>query len=65
MRKPYYKKRWFRKEKKSQLWFPYEYEIQEIVQAIKDIRRRDDEVKHIQVDEVFDVFIIWNDIITL
>ena len=54
--KPYYKKRWFRKEKKSTLGFPFEYELDEIVEAVNDIRRWDKDVKHIIVDDVFDVF---------
>jgi len=59
--KPYYKK-WLRwKEKKSELWFEFEYELNEIWNiAIPDIRRWDKEVKHIIVDNVFDVFILWD-----
>lgn len=66
MRKPYYKKWRGWKEKKSELWFPFEYELDEICnKAIPDIRRWDSEVKHIKVDSVFDVFFVDGDIITL
>lgn len=56
--KPYYKKwRWW-KEKKSELWFPFEYELDEILNIwVVDIKRWDKEVKHIIVDDVFDVFL--------
>lgn len=58
-RKPYYKKWWWWKEKKSELWFSFEYELGEIWNmAIPDIRRWDKEVKHIIVDDVFDVFFL-------
>ena len=64
--KPYYKKWWWWKEKKSKLWFPCEYELREIWNmAIQDIRRRDSKVEHIIVDDVFDVFFVDGDIITL
>ena len=65
-RKPYYKKwRWW-KEKKSELWFPFEYELDEICSmAIPDIKRWDSNVRHIKVDNVFDVFFVDGDIITL
>jgi hypothetical protein len=33
--------------------------------AIQDIRRRDSKVEHIIVDDVFDVFFVDGDIITL
>jgi len=57
--KPYYKKRWGWKEKKSELWFSFEYELGEIWNmAIPDIRRWDKEVGHIIVDDVFDVFFL-------
>lgn len=57
--KPYYKKWWRWKEKKSELWFPFEYELGEIWNmAIPDIRRRDSKVEHIIVDDVFDVFFL-------
>ena len=66
-RKPYYKKWIFRKEKKSELWFSFEYELDEIWnQALPQIKRRDKEAKHIIVDEVCNVFYCSNwDIITL
>ena len=66
MRKPYYKKwRWW-KEKKSELWFSFEYELDEIYSmAIPDIKRWDSNVRHIKVDNVFDVFFVDGDIITL
>lgn len=58
-RKPYYKKWLFWKEKKSELWFPFEYELNEIWSKwVEDIRRWDKEVKHIKVDNVFDVFFL-------
>lgn len=57
--KPYYKKWWWWKEKKSELWFPFEYELDEIWSSwVEDIRRWDKEVKHIIVDDVFDVFFL-------
>lgn len=60
-RKPYYKKWLFWKEKKSEIWFSFEYELDEIWnQAIPQIGRRDKEVKHIKVDDVFDVFFLWD-----
>lgn len=57
--KPYYKKWWRWKEKKSELWFSFEYELNEIWSNwVEDIRRWDKEVKHIIVDDVFDVFFL-------
>jgi len=64
--KPYYKRWWRWKEKKSELWFSFEYELGEIWNmAIPDIRRWDSNVGHIKVDNVFDVFFVDWDIITL
>lgn len=66
-RKPYYKKRGlFRIEKKSKIWFPFEFTLSEIMMAISMIRKRDNGVYHIEVEEVFDSFVLSNwDTITI